>query len=487
MKQQETVHQAIIIGSGFGGLGMARHLRKMGIHKFVVLEKSDSIGGTWRDNTYPGAACDVPSHLYSFSFHLNPNWSQAFSPQREIQDYLLRCLDCFDLHHHVRYQCEVATATFDEEHALWQVTLTNGDVLLSQILISATGQLSRPQWPDIPGRECFQGKQFHSAQWDHGYSMQNRKVAVIGTGASAIQFVPEVAKQASHVTVFQRSAPWIIPKPDRAFTGMEKALFKHAPLVMKLYRGWIYSKLESRALAFSRMSFLLDLLVGRPFHALLEESIPDPDLRQKLVPDYPIGCKRILISNDYLTTLARPNVSVVTDDIREIDKHGVVTAEGTHYPVDTMVFGTGFAATDFLSPMSIHGRQGKSLNEVWQQGAEAYLGMSVPGFPNFFMLYGPNTNLGHNSIIYMLESQMRHIVRCLKKMNQDNVKRIEVNASEFDTFNRRIHDKLQQTVWAQCQSWYVDKEGHSSANWPGFTLNYRWQACVKSLGAYQFS
>ena len=479
--------EAIIVGSGFGGIGMAVALKKAGVHNFVILEKAHEVGGVWRDNSYPGAACDVPSHLYSFSFEPNPSWSRVFATQPEIHAYLRHCASKYALQPHLRLAAEVAQAAFDELQALWHITLTDGTQLCARMFITATGQLSRPSLPRLEGMDAFRGHAFHSAQWDHSQDLTGKRVAVIGTGASAIQFVPAIADKVTALTVFQRSPSHIVPRPDRAYTRLEKAVFRWLPWVAKLYRAAIYTRYESRALAFTRFKGLLKLAVGVPFRRQLARQVPDAVLRAKLQPDYAIGCKRILLSSEYLATMAKSNVTLVTEQIRRVTADGIETTDGQYYRADVIVYGTGFAATEFLSPMRITGCEGRDLNDVWRRGAQAYLGMSAPGFPNFFMLYGPNTNLGHNSIVYMLESQIAHIMRCRRAMAQTASTVIEVEPDRYRRFNVHVQRKLTGTVWNGCKSWYVDETGHNSINWPGFTLTYRWLTKHSSLQAYRLS
>ncbi len=484
--EASTSLHTIIIGSGFAGIGMAISLKKAGLGDFLILEKQNDVGGVWRDNTYPGAACDVPSHLYSFSFEPNPNWSRVFAPQAEIHQYLKHCAEKYGLLPSIRFGCEVAQARYHEERALWTVTLTSGQVLQARFVVTAAGQLSRPVYPKLEGMDSFQGHVCHSAHWDHGYDMKGKRVAVIGTGASAIQFVPAIAGQVSKLAVFQRSAAYVLPRPDGPYAGWRKALFRMAPWTMKLHRARIYSQYEGRAVGFTRVKALMDLAVGLPFKSLLHRQVPDPKLRAQLTPDYPIGCKRILLSNEYLATMVKPNVTLVTQGIRRITAEGIETVDGQHHPADAIVYGTGFAATEFLAPMTITGRDGLELNEAWRKGAQAYLGMTVPGFPNFFMLYGPNTNLGHSSIIYMLESQFAHVLRCMKAAHKAGASTVEVDAGSYARFNGTVQQRLAATVWQGCRSWYVDANGHNSTNWPGFTFGYRWLTRYSSLKAYNF-
>ncbi len=464
--------QVAIIGAGFGGLGMAIELKKRGRHSLVILEKADQVGGAWRDNTYPGAACDVPSHLYSFSFARKFDWSRRFAPQAEILDYLKRCARDHDLERHLRLGTEVRAARFDEDAGLWRIETDQGE-LTARALITATGQLNRPAWPRVPGLERFQGPVFHSARWDHGVDLAGKTVAVVGTGASAIQFVPEVAKQARQVKLFQRSAAYVIPKPDRPYSPLEQRLMARLPWLQTLDRARVYAQNETRVLGFTALQGVMKVYQWL-FQRYLRRTISDPALREKLTPDYPMGCKRILISNDYFQAIERFGIEVRTGGVAAVDETGLVDADGQHHDADVLIFGTGFQATDFLAPMTIRGRQGRDLNEAWRDGAEAYLGITVHGFPNLFMLYGPNTNLGHNSIVYMLESQIAYVLSALEEMERPGVGGLEVNAEVQDRFNRDIQTRLRDSVWGQgCDSWYKTESGTNTNNWPGFTFRYR--------------
>ena len=480
-------YNTIIIGAGFGGTGMAIRLKQRGEDSLLVIEKAGDVGGTWRDNTYPGAACDVPSHLYSYSFEPKFDWSRRFAPQADIHAYLRHCADKYDVRRHVRFDTEVSDARFDEQHNVWQVQTTTGEHFTARFLITATGQLNRPAWPTIAGANEFKGERFHSARWDHGVDLDGKRVAVIGTGASAIQFVPAIAGRVKQLTLFQRSAPWVVPKPDRTYHRVEQQLMEKLPLLQKLDRARVYAMYETRVLAFTNLQRIMKVY---EFNALryLRKFIRDPALQKKLTPDYPIGCKRILISNDYLPALARDNVSVVTDSIERFDHDGLHTRDGTHHPVDVVIYGTGFQATDFLAPMAITGRDGRNLNEVWRDGAEAYLGMTVHGFPNLFMLYGPNTNLGHSSIIYMLESQMNHVIACMDAMDDTGATTLEVRDTVQAGFNHALQARITNSVWDQgCTSWYKTESGKNTNNWPGFTFNYRLLTRSVNHDDYQFS
>lgn len=462
-----------IIGTGFGGIGLAIQLQQAGFNDFVLLEKEADVGGCWRDNSYPGAACDVPSHLYSFSFEPKFDWSRKFAPQREIYAYIRHCAEKHRLLPKVQFNTEVTAARFDEQDGVWIISTKTGKTIIARMLVSACGQLNRPAYPRLKGIENFKGEVFHSAKWNHGYDLTGKKVAVVGTGASAIQFVPEIAKQVQKLTLFQRSAPYVIPKPDRGYSALEQAAYEKLPVLHTLSRGSIYSQHEVRALAFTALKAAMKPFEMQ-FKLHLHQSVKDPVLRAKLTPDYPLGCKRILISNNYYQTLSQPHVEVVTDGIGEVTATGIKTTTGQDCPVDAIIYGTGFEATDFLAPMTVTGRQGQELSAAWRDGAEAYLGMTVSGFPNLFILYGPNTNLGHNSIVYMLESQFAYIVDALKQIKQQRWHFVDVRPQVQGVYNRWVQQQIKKTVWEDgCTSWYKTASGKNTNNWPGFTLLYR--------------
>jgi cation diffusion facilitator CzcD-associated flavoprotein CzcO/acetyl esterase/lipase len=481
------VLSAVIVGSGFGGIGMAIELRKKFIRDFIILEKGGDAGGVWRDNTYPGAACDVPSHLYSFSFELNPNWTHTFAPQAEIHAYLKNCVEKYKLQEHFKFGCEVASARFDEQDSIWHITLVNGQTVRSRLFITAMGQLSRPSIPKIKGIETFKGKSFHSAKWAHDVSLKGKRVAVVGTGASAIQFVPAIAPDVQHLKLFQRSASYILPRQNRRYSEFTKSIHSSLPVINRLHRLGIYLTYESRALAFTRFKGLMKVAAAGPFEKMLKQQVKDPVLREKLIPNYPVGCKRLLLSSEYLRTMTRPNVELITDSIDCVYENGIQTKDGVKHEVDTIIYGTGFAATDFLAPLNITGLNGQTLKQAWKQGAKAHLGITVPGFPNMFMLYGPNTNLGHNSIVYMLESQIRYVMRAFEEMRLQHAQRIELHEDTYQSYNDNIQSALGHTVWNGCKSWYVDDKGHNSVSWPGFTLTYRWLTSTSSLKEFKFT
>ena len=480
---QQPPLQVLIIGAGFAGLGLAMRLRQQGQEHFLILEKAGEPGGTWRDNSYPGAACDVPSHLYSFSFEPKTDWSRRYAPQPEIFAYVRQCIDNHGLQPKIRCNSEVAEAWFDEEAALWRVTTTDGAAFSARALVSACGQLNRPLYPQFPGLERFAGESFHSARWRHDIDLTGKRVAVIGTGASAIQFVPAIVPKVKQLTLFQRTPAYVLAKPDRAYSRLELTLMQRWPWMQKLDRGLQYLYHEARGVAFFVLPGLMKLMRGS-FLRYLAREVSDAGLRAKLTPDYPMGCKRILISNDYYPALAQPQVAVVNEAIREVSEHGVITADGREHAADVLIYGTGFAASDFLAPMQIRGLGGLELNQAWKDGAEAYKGISVNGFPNLFILYGPNTNLGHNSIIYMLESQFPYVLACLDKLDQ-GVRYLDVRKPVQDAWNQRVQHAIEHSVWEQgCSSWYKNAAGKHTNNWSGFTFSYRRHTRQPDWSAY---
>ncbi len=462
-----------IIGTGFGGLGMAIQLKEAGFDDLTIFEKADTVGGVWRDNSYPGAACDVPSHLYSLSFAPKPDWSRRFAPQDEIHAYLREVAERFDLMRHIRFGSEVGGADFDEASGTWTVRLADGSTHTADVLVSAVGQLSRPAYPRIPGIETFAGEIFHSATWNHDYDLSGKRVAVIGTGASAIQFVPQVQPQVAELRLFQRDAAHVLPKPDYPYADAAVAAFEKVPGLHTLSRWATYWQLEPRAAAFTKFPQAMKVLQWR-FDRNLRKHVTDDALREKLTPRDTIGCKRILLSNDYFPALVQSNVSVVNDGITEIRPEGLVTDDGVVHEVDAIILGTGFQATDFLAPMEITGRGGLDLNEAWRDGAEAHLGITVHGFPNLFLLYGPNTNLSHSSIVFMLESQIRYALQAIERIDRPDTKWLEVRRDVQDEFNADVQERIHATVWdSGCSSWYKNAAGKITNNWPGFTVSYR--------------
>jgi cation diffusion facilitator CzcD-associated flavoprotein CzcO len=468
-------YSTLIIGAGFAGVGMAIRLRQAGIDDFVILERADSLGGTWRDNTYPGIACDVPAHLYSYSFEPNPNWTRFFAPQQEILAYLERCVDKYGVRQHIQFNTEVTEASFDESTGLWTLHTTDGRTFVARVVISGSGHaLSKPVVPDIPGRDAFRGKTMHSARWDHRYSLEGKRVAVVGTGASAIQIIPSIAPAVRKMHVFQRTASWVVPKPDSEITEGTHTMFRRAPFTQKFMRGAIYWFLEAMALGYvvePRLNWFRERAALR----FLRQSVKDPELRKKLTPNFRLGCKRILISNDYYEILQRPNVELVTDAIREIREHSIVTSDGKERPVDAIVYATGFETAEAKPPFSIVGRDGLDLREAWRDGIEAYLGTTMAGFPNLFLLVGPNMGLGHSSLILMMESQYNYVLDAIRTIQKGKLKYVDVRRDVEDRYNERIQERLAGTVWNSggCTSWYLTSAGKNTTIWPGFTFEFR--------------
>ena len=443
------------------------------------------MGGTWRDNTYPGAACDTPAFSYCFSFEQKTDWSRKWAPQPEILGYLEHCAEKYGLGPHLRFGTEIASARFDETESVWRLRTTAGEEIEAEILISSVGQLNRPYTPEIPGLERFAGGRFHSACWNHACDLENGTVAVIGNAASAIQFIPRIAPVAKRVLVFQRSANWMIPRGDRAYGEAEKRRFARHPLLARLYRWWIWAQHEMRWPVFRRNHFLSGRIQGLAERSMRAE-ISDPSLQDALVPDYPIGGKRILISDDYYPALDRDDVEVVTGAIDHLTEDAVVTRDGRRHPVDVAILATGFESTSFLAPMKIEGLAGRTLETEWKDGAEAYLGLSVAGFPNFFMMYGPNTNLGHNSIIFMIECQTGYILDCLRQMRARDVAIFDLRQDVMDAYNERLQQELSRTVWAATgKSWYKTEAGRITNNWSGSTVRYWWRTRHADLGDYR--
>jgi cation diffusion facilitator CzcD-associated flavoprotein CzcO len=479
-----------ILGAGAGGLCMAGRLKDAGIDTFTIFEKSDGVGGTWRDNSYPGAACDVPSHLYSFSFAPKTDWSRKFAEQPEILGYFESLVERFDLGPHLRLGTEVTEAHYDDASGTWTLRTAGAEgepdgTFVADVVVSGLGQLNRPHIPDVPGLDTFEGAVFHSARWDHGHDLRGERVGVIGIGASAIQFVPRVAVQARHTTLFQRSSNYVAPKKDRPFRGWERWLFEHVPAVQRAYRDSIYWRLEAR-FALMRRKSRLGAYMERAFRKQISPMVSPRLTEAALIPDYPPGCKRILIADDWYPTLLRRDVEVVTLAVERIEPDAVVTADGGRHPVDALVFGTGFRTTEFLAPLNITGRGGRDLNEVWADGARAFLGLSVPGFPNLFMLYGPNTNLGHNSILFMIEQQVGYTLRMIEEKVTAGLRSVAVRPDAADRFDHDVQAAAADTVWAEgCHSWYKTEDGRITNNWTGHTTAYRKRLSAPDLADWE--
>jgi cation diffusion facilitator CzcD-associated flavoprotein CzcO/acetyl esterase/lipase len=463
-----------IIGAGFGGVGLAITLKRSGIDSFTIFEKAEGVGGVWRDNTYPGLTCDIPSHLYSFSFEPNPDWSRTYSPQPEILAYLERCVAKYGLDRNLRLGTEVARADFDAESGKWLVTTAAGEESEFDVVVSSCGQLSRPALTRIAGADRFEGPIFHTARWDHSVELDGKRVAVIGTGASTIQVVPAIAQRVGRLDVYQRSAPFVIPKKDRPYRAWERRLFRSfAPARLAVRLGqWLQFELFSSA--FTRFK-PLGKAAARMAEKNLEGQVSDPELRRAFMPGDVIGCKRVLVSSDYYATFERPNVELIPQAVIELTEDGVLAEDGTERKADLVVLSTGFESHSFLAPMEVRGLGGRELSEVWRQGANAYLGMAVAGFPNLFVMYGPNTNLGAGSIITQLESQIAYIVDAIRRLRRTGGW-LSVKPEVQESFDRTLQERLADSVWVTgCNNWYVDENGRDTNNWPGFTLEYRWR------------
>jgi cation diffusion facilitator CzcD-associated flavoprotein CzcO len=458
---------AIIVGSGFAGLCAAIHLKRRGVD-VTILEKDEEVGGTWWANRYPGCACDVESHFYSYSFEPNPRFTRTFAPQHEILAYVRHCVEKYDLARHVRLATAAERARFDEERSEWIVETSTGQTLRSRWLVSASGGLSRPAMPAIDGLDDFRGDTFHSARWRDDHVFEGKDVAVVGTGASAVQIVPEIAKRARKLYVFQRTPSWIIPRPDRAIGARERGFFERFPAALRAHRWGIFARRELYWLG-----FLPGSAVGKLGAAMakrhLAKSVRDPLLRQKLTPDYDMGCKRILLSNDFYPTLEEPHVELVTDRIAAIEERGVRTADGALRTIETLVLATGFHAADAVAPIPVTGRAGKSLGAGWSEGAEAYKGTMVSGFPNLFLIVGPNTGLGHGSMIFMIESQVDFMMRAIEATRAARAVSLDVRPEAQRSYNAAVQARLARRVWSTggCASWYKTKAGKNVTLWPG--------------------
>ena len=486
MTSAERQSDIVIIGTGFGGLGAAIRLKQEGIEDFIVLERATDVGGTWRDNQYPGCVCDVQSHLYSLSFALNPDWSRSFSPQPEIWAYLKRCAEEFDLLPHIRFGHSVREATWDASRGCWRIETTAG-AFSARVLVMATGGLSDPVIPHLPGIEGFEGRQFHSAQWDQAFDLTGKRVAVIGTGASAIQFIPKIQPAVKALHVFQRTAPWVMQQYDGVHGARSRALYRRFPILQRAMRGVIYATRELMVFLFRHPAAMR--IAQRRALKHLENAVADPAMRAKLTPDFTMGCKRVLISNDYFPAITQPNVELVTAGVAEVREQSIVGGDGVERPVDAIIFGTGFHVTDPPLAPHVHGRGGQTLAQAWAGSPKAYLGTTVAGFPNLFMLLGPNTGLGHSSVVYMIEVHLDHLIRALRYMEANGVRAVEPTAEAQAEFVREVDARMRGTVWTSggCASWYLDATGRNSTLWPDFTWRFRRRAAPFDPSAYASS
>jgi cation diffusion facilitator CzcD-associated flavoprotein CzcO len=479
-------HDLLVIGAGFGGLGAGIRLRRAGRGDFAILERDAGVGGTWHANRYPGAACDIPSLLYSFSFAPNPHWTRHYPPQPEIEGYLNDCVQRFGLEDHLRLSTEVISATWDEAAQRWQVEATSAERgaerYSARVLVAATGGLSRPALPDLPGLEDFAGPAFHSARWRDDVSLDGSRLGVVGTGASAIQLVPQLARRVAELTLFQRTPAWVLPKPDRALSKVERWVYAHVPFAQRLARGLIYALHEGRAPGFTRKPALL--AAAEPLAlAYLARKVRDPAMREALTPRYRMGCKRILLASDFYPALQRPNVRLVASGIERVLPAAIRTRDGREHALDALVLATGFEAAETRLPFALRGRGGIELNERWRrEPPSAYLGTSVAGFPNLFLIVGPNTGLGHNSMVTMIEAQLEHVIQALALMDEQGQRVAEVRADVQARYNAELQRRMARTVWATggCTSWYQMKRrgdaGRITTLWPGSTLEFRRRA-----------
>ncbi|MFE0193226.1 flavin-containing monooxygenase [Streptomyces sp. NPDC058989] len=487
MAERERKHVRVaVIGSGFGGLGAAVRLRRQGITDFVVLERAGSVGGTWRDNSYPGCACDVPSHLYSFSFAPNPQWPRNFSGQPHIRAYLERVTDTFGLRPHIRFHSEVRSLRWSNSELHWELE-TAGGPLTADVVVSATGPLSDPKLPDVPGLDSFPGKVFHSARWDHDYDVRGKRVAMIGTGASAIQIVPAIQPDVERLTLFQRTPPWVLPRADRRISAAEKWLHTKLPATRAARRGLLWGIRELQVSAFTKRPDELGMIEFLA-KSHMKKAIKDPELRSALTPDYRIGCKRILLSNTYYPALARPNVDLVAAGLKEVRGSTLVGADGSEVEADAIVFGTGFHVTDMPIAQRVTGARGTTLAEEWKDGMAALRGASAAGFPNFLTIIGPNTGLGNSSMILMIEAQLNYMVDFMRQLDILGGKiALSARQSAVDEWTRHIQRRMERTVWntGGCDSWYLDANGRNTTAWPGTTAEFKRVTRQVDLAEYE--
>lgn len=476
--------KVVIVGAGFSGIAMGARLKRAGVEDFLILERAEDVGGVWHYNTYPGCMCDVPSHLYSLSCAPNPGWSHTYSPQEELRDYLRRCADDFDLRAHLRTGIDVRAASWSDQDEQWEIETSAGDFTAS-ILVSCMGPLTEPMIPDIAGMESFEGKIMHSARWDHDYELSGKRVASIGTGASAIQYVPAIQPEVARLHVYQRTAPWVMPHSDRPITDLERALYQRVPVAQRLVRGVVYASRELLVFGFVKNPRLMGA-VEKLARSHMRKQVADPGLLGQVTPDYTIGCKRLLPSNRWYPALQAPNVELVTSAISEIRANSILDADGVERQVDAIILGTGFHVTDTPYAGQMRGRDGKLMSDVWHGSPRAYLGTSVPGFPNLFVLLGPNTGLGHSSMVYMIESQVEHVLKAIQAMDGSGAATIEVRPEAHAEFNRNVDSRMRGTVWDSggCSSFYIDPTGRNATLWPDWTWRFRQLASQFDAGAY---
>ncbi len=470
--QQADDFPIAIIGAGFAGIGAAIQLIKAGIHSFTIFERADEIGGTWRDNTYPGAACDVQSHVYSLSFEQNPNWSRRYATSWEIQGYLLGVVDKWKLREHMRLSTEIVEARFEEEAGTWMLTTHEGDTFTARVVIAGVGGLVDPSYPDIKGMETFAGEMFHTARWNHDVDLSNKRVAVLGTGASAVQVVPSIAPTVAKLSVFQRTAAWVVPKFDKVYSSRGRRLMRRVPFLLRVSRFlkyWLSELLGPLVFLDSR---ILSAVGKQVSMWNLRRQVADPELRKKLTPNFQFGCKRVLVSDDYWASLERENVELVTEPIEAIRPEGIETTDGTLHAFDALVLATGFLLGLTAAPFRVIGREGRTLDDAWKRGAAAYKGMTVAGFPNWFIMMGPNTGPGHTSVLVYTEAQISHALQAIKKIMAEDLKYMDVRQDVQDRYNEGIQKRMKHMVWSGCKSWYLSEDGSNHSLYPGFAAEY---------------
>lgn len=469
----ENIFEIVIIGSGFGGIGLAINLKKAGIENFVLLERESDMGGTWWRNSYPGAAVDVQSHLYSFKSEPF-NWSRLFAFQPEILDYTNLLITKYDLKSKTHSGKNVVKAEFDEITCIWSVLIEDGSVYKAPLLINSSGSLSQPSIPPIKGKDDFKGMSFHTSRWDHSFDYSDKKVAVIGTGASGVQVIPALAPKVKTMNVFQRTPHWVMPRPDRKLGNWERKFIHAIPLITSIYREMMYWKLEARMLAFKGNKAIIRIFQNKA-KKFLKKNIPDPELRKKLTPDFLLGCKRVLLTNDYYPALLLDNVNLVIDGIELINETGLKMRSGEQIDVDLIIYATGFHASENNIPYPVIGRNGLSIQESWKDGAHAYIGTVVPHFPNLFILVGPNTGIGHTSALHIMESQMKYIMKTILAMRKNNWKAVEIKEEVEVAYNELIQKQLSTTVWQTggCKSWYQTESGKNTTLYPTYSFVFR--------------
>ena len=473
-----------VVGGGFGGVGAATMLKRAGYDDVTVFERGERIGGVWHNNTYPGAACDIPSHLYEFSFAPNPRWSRRYAPQAEIQAYLEDTARRYGVFDRIRTSTEVHDATWDEQRRVWRIATSAGPHE-AEVLLTACGQLSVPTVPPLPGLDSFSGPAFHTARWRHDVDLAGKHVAVIGTGCSAIQVVPAIQPEVAQVDVYQRSPGWTFPKMDFPYSERTQRMFERFPLLQRLDRQSVFLFQELAAAGLTKHRWLLKLF-KRISQRRIDKAIADPELRRKVTPTDEIGCKRIMLTDEWYPTLTEPNVELIADRIAEITPDGIRTQSGAERPADAIVLATGFATHGFVAPMEITGAGGRRLADEWAGVPRAYLGLSVPSFPNLFLLYGPNTNGGSGSVVNTIECGMNHVIAALGELDRADARRIEVRRQVADAFDRELRTALAGTVWhSGCTNWYVDENGHDPNQWPWTWTVYRRRTGTIEPGTYE--